>query len=49
MIKALQAIQDVKSNPNNNYLLVGDSDFLYLYLKKIIKESNSYYNRNKII
>jgi len=41
MIKALQAIQDVKSNPNNNYLLVGDSDFLYLYLKKIIKESNT--------
>ena len=41
MIKALQAIQDIKSNPNNNYLLVGDSDFLYLYLKKIIKESNT--------
>ncbi len=41
MIKALQAIQDIKSNPNNNYLLVGDSDFLYLYFKKIIKESNT--------
>ncbi len=40
MIKALPAIQDIKNNPNNNYLLVGDSDFLYLYLKKIIKESN---------
>ena len=41
MIKALQAIQEIRNNPNNNYLLVGDSDFLYLYLKKIIKESNT--------
>ena len=34
MIKALQAIQDIKSNPNNNYLLVGDSDSVsYTHLR----------------
>ena len=38
MIKAIQAFENIKKNPNNNYLLVGDSDFLYLYIKKIIKE-----------
>ena len=48
MIKALQAIQDIKSNPNSNYLLVGDSDFLYLYLKKIIKESNTDLSETKL-
>ena len=40
MIKAIQAFQTIKEGSNNNYLLVGDSDFLYLYLKKIIKDCN---------
>ena len=38
MIKAIKAVENIKKNPNNNYLLVGDSDFLYLYIKKIIKD-----------
>jgi len=40
MIKALTAIQAIKSNPESNYLLVGDNDFLYLYLKKIIRDTS---------
>tara|TARA_Y100000389_G_scaffold10556_2_gene9830 strand:- start:9463 stop:10485 length:1023 start_codon:yes stop_codon:yes gene_type:complete len=40
MIKALTAIQAIKSNPESNYLLVGDNDFLYLYLKKIIRDAS---------
>ena len=40
MIKAIQAIQNIKKNPDNNFLLVGDNDFLYLYIKNLIKESN---------
>ncbi len=41
MIKAVQAIENIKKNPESNFLLVGESDFLYLYIKNLIKENNS--------
>ena len=40
MIKAIQAIQNIKKNPDSNFLLVGDNDFLYIYIKNLIKENN---------
>ena len=41
MIKAIQAIQSIKKNPDSNFLLVGDNDFLYIYIKNLIKENNT--------
>ena len=41
MIKAIQSIQNIKKNPDSNFLLVGESDFLYLYIKNLIKKNNS--------
>ena len=41
MIKAIQAIQNIKKNPQSNFLLVGDNDFLYIYIKNLIKENNT--------
>ena len=41
MIKAIQAIQNIKKNPDSNFLLVGDNDFLYIYIKNLIKENNT--------
>ena len=41
MIKAIQAIQNIKKNPQSNFLLVGDNDFLYIYIKNLIKKSNT--------
>ena len=39
MIKALQFISDKNQSFKNNYLLVGDNDFLYLYIKnQIVKK-----------
>ena len=40
MVKALQFISNETQSFDNNYLLVGDNDFLYLFIKnKIIKKS----------
>ena len=40
MIKALQFLSDKNQSFSNNYLLVGDNDFLYLFIKnQIIKNS----------
>ena len=40
MVKALQFISNETQSFDNNYLLVGDNDFLYLYIKnQIIKKS----------
>ena len=40
MIKALQFISNEKQSYDDNYLLVGDNDFLYLFIKdQIIKKS----------
>ena len=40
MIKALQFLSDKNSSYSNNYLLVGDNDFLYLFIKnQIVKNS----------
>jgi len=41
MIKAIQAIQNIKKDSDTNYLLVGDHDFLYLYMKNLIKKNNT--------
>jgi len=39
MIKALQFLSDKNQSFKNNYLLVGDNDFLYLYIKnQIVKK-----------
>jgi len=39
MIKALQFLSDKKQSLSNNYLLVGDNDFLYLFIKnQIVKK-----------
>ncbi len=39
MIKALQFLSDKNQSFNNNYLLVGDNDFLYLFIKnQIVKK-----------
>ena len=39
MIKALQFISDKNQSFSNNYLLVGDNDFLYLFIKnQIVKK-----------
>ena len=39
MIKALQFLSDKNQSFSNNYLLVGDNDFLYLFIKnKIVKK-----------
>ena len=40
MIKALQSIQHIKNNPDSNYLLVGDHDFLYLYIRNLVKNTH---------
>ena len=40
MIKALQSIQHLKNHPDSNYLLVGDHDFLYLYIKNLVKKTH---------
>ena len=40
MIKALQSIQHIKNNPDSNYLLVGDHDFLYLYIRNLVKKTH---------
>ena len=42
MIKALQSIQHLKNNPDSNYLLVGDHDFLYLYIRNLVKKTHLY-------
>ena len=40
MIKALQFLSDKNQSFSKNYLLVGDSDFLYLFIKnQIVKNS----------
>ena len=40
MIKALQFLSDKNQSFSNNYLLVGDNDFLYLFIKnQIVKNS----------
>ena len=40
MIKALQFLSDKNQSFSKNYLLVGDSDFLYLFIKnQIVKKS----------
>ena len=40
MVKALQFISNETQSFDNNYLLVGDNDFLYLFIKnQIIKKS----------
>ena len=36
MIKALNFLSDEKKTFKNNYLLVGDNDFLYLFIKNQI-------------
>mgnify|MGYP007000068646 len=36
MIKALQFLSDKNQSFSNNYLLVGDNDFLYLFIKNQI-------------
>ena len=39
MIKALQFLSDKNQSFSNNYLLVGDNDFLYLFIKnQIVKK-----------
>ena len=39
MIKALQFLSDKNQSFSKNYLLVGDNDFLYLYVKnQIVKK-----------
>jgi len=40
MVKALQFISNETQSFDNNYLLVGDNDFLYLFIKnQIVKKS----------
>ena len=40
MIKALQFLSDKNQSFSKNYLLVGDNDFLYLFIKnQIVKKS----------
>ena len=36
MIKALQFLSNKNQSLSNNYLLVGDNDFLYLFIKNHI-------------
>ena len=39
MIKALQFLSDKNQSYSNNYLLVGDNDYLYLFIKnQIVKK-----------
>jgi len=40
MIKALQFISNEKQSFDENYLLVGDNDFLYLFIKNQIIEKS---------
>ena len=44
MIKALNFLSNEKKTLKNNYLLVGDNDFLYLFIKNQILD-NSQDNR----
>ena len=49
MVKALQFISNETQSFDNNYLLVGDNDFLYLFIKnQIIKKSQKEKKRNAI-
>lgn len=48
MIKALNFLSDEKKTLKNNYLLVGDNDFLYLFIKNQILD-NSQDNREIFI
>ena len=44
MIKALQFLSDKNQSLSNNYLLVGDNDFLYLFIKnQIVKKLQKKY------